>query len=282
LFQLDGQTPHFFVTVEEGDISNLCQYKWYEWIYFRENKNGFPLHRELLGRSLMGPAKGEGNEMAHWCLKANGQVVPRRTHRPLSADELLTSDTELKKRERFIKNIASKYGTSEIAPTFKTTTDEYEVELYEDDDETLPPTPDLDDPVDATGRALDSQPAYDQLINAGLMLPNDGEFQPVTVIGRTLWLNRNPEGKYNAIPQLNTMTYDVLFPDGNVKEYAVNIISENILQQVDNDGYSKTRLDCIVDHRTTDAALTTNNAYTTNAQDVKRLRNTMCGWQLLL
>ena len=26
LFQLDGQTPQFLVTGEEGDISNLCQY----------------------------------------------------------------------------------------------------------------------------------------------------------------------------------------------------------------------------------------------------------------
>jgi hypothetical protein len=216
LFQLDGQTPHFSVTGEEGDIWNLCQYKWYEWIYFRENKNGFPLHRELLGRSL-GPAKGEGNEMAQWCLKANGQVVLRRTHRPLSADEL-TSDTELKKRDRFIKNIASKYGSSETAPAIEMTTADYEFELYEDNDEKTPPTPDLDDPIDATGRALDSQPAYDQLINAELMLSNDGEFQPVTGVGRIIGPNGKPEGKYNTVSKLNTMSYDVLFPDGNVKE----------------------------------------------------------------
>jgi hypothetical protein len=29
-FQLDGQTPQFSVTGEEDDISNLCQFKWYE------------------------------------------------------------------------------------------------------------------------------------------------------------------------------------------------------------------------------------------------------------
>ena len=76
LFQLDGRNAHYTVTGQEGDISNLCQFNWYKWCYFREN--GFPLNVETLGR-ILGPAKGEGNEMCQWVLKANGNVVPRRT-----------------------------------------------------------------------------------------------------------------------------------------------------------------------------------------------------------
>ena len=34
LFQLLGQTPHFATFGEEGDISNICQFGWYEWVYF--------------------------------------------------------------------------------------------------------------------------------------------------------------------------------------------------------------------------------------------------------
>ena len=63
LFQLEGQTPHFTVTGEEGDISNLCQFDWYQYCYFREQKRPFPMAREVLGR-VLGPAKGEGNEMS--------------------------------------------------------------------------------------------------------------------------------------------------------------------------------------------------------------------------
>ena len=63
LFQLEGQTPHFTVTDEEGDISNLCQFDWYQWCYYREKKSYFPLAREVLGR-VLGPAKREGNEIA--------------------------------------------------------------------------------------------------------------------------------------------------------------------------------------------------------------------------
>ena len=63
---------------EEGDISSLCQYGWYEWCYYREHTAPFPNNREVLGR-VLGPACGEGNEMAQWVLKANGRVVPRRS-----------------------------------------------------------------------------------------------------------------------------------------------------------------------------------------------------------
>jgi hypothetical protein len=75
IFKLHGTNAHTALTGNEGDISNLCQYKWYDWCYFRNQKEKFPFNREILGR-ILGPAKGEGNEMAQWVLKANGNVVP--------------------------------------------------------------------------------------------------------------------------------------------------------------------------------------------------------------
>ena len=80
-FNLEGQNAYMQLFSEQGDISNICQYSWYKWVYYREKTNKFPFHREVLGQSL-GPSVGEGNEMCHWMLKANGKVVPRRTHRP--------------------------------------------------------------------------------------------------------------------------------------------------------------------------------------------------------
>ena len=49
-------------------------------------------------------------------------------------------------------------------------------------------------------------------------------------------------------PFLNSIIYDVEFPDGQVKEYAANIIAENMLTQVDSDGMSTTLMEAIVDH----------------------------------
>jgi hypothetical protein len=43
LFSLHSTSPHTALTGEEGDISTLCQHKWYDWCYFREQKELFPL-----------------------------------------------------------------------------------------------------------------------------------------------------------------------------------------------------------------------------------------------
>jgi hypothetical protein len=120
--------------------------------------------------------------------------------------------------------------------------------------------PDFDDPVDATGRAIDSQPAYDELIDVELMLPQNGEYQPAIVTGCTIGPSGRPEGEYDLNPQLNTfLMYDVRFPDGDVKAYTTNTISEYLMNQLDHEGFSTTLFHCIVRHRSNDQALTQAN-----------------------
>ena len=75
-FKLHGMTPHTVTLAEEGDISSLCHFGWHEWGYYREQTAAFPHNRKVLGR-VLGPARGKGNEMAQWVLKANRQIVPR-------------------------------------------------------------------------------------------------------------------------------------------------------------------------------------------------------------
>ena len=75
-FKLHGTTSHTATLTEEGDISSLCQFGWYEWCYYREQTAAFPHNCEVLGW-ILGPTRGEGNEMAQWILKANRWVVPR-------------------------------------------------------------------------------------------------------------------------------------------------------------------------------------------------------------
>ena len=45
---------------------------------------------------------------------------------------------------------------------------------------------------------------------------------------------------------LNSMVYDVDFLDGTIREYAVNIISENMLTQVDEYVYILTLMEVII------------------------------------
>ena len=85
-FKLDGTTSHTATLAEECDISSLCQFGWYEWCYYHEQTTAFPHNCEVLGW-ILGPARGEGNEMAQWILKANGRVVPRQSLQPLTTAE---------------------------------------------------------------------------------------------------------------------------------------------------------------------------------------------------
>ena len=73
------------------------------------------------------------------------------------------------------------------------------------------------------------------------------------------------------------------FPDGQVKEYAANIIAENMLTQVDSDGMSATLMEAIVDLRKDDKkALQHHDNYVQTKNGRRHLRKTRKGWELLL
>ena len=56
-------------------------------------------------------------------------------------------------------------------------------------------------------------------------------------------------------PALNTAIYDVRFPDGAIKQYAANIITENLYMQVDMDGHTTLLIDSIIDHKKDEEAV---------------------------
>eukprot|EP00980_Cylindrotheca_fusiformis_P000803 scaffold196_cov113-Cylindrotheca_fusiformis.AAC.4 len=51
------------------------------------------------------------------------------------------------------------------------------------------------------------------------------------------------EGVYDPIPERNTMSYDVEFDDGMVKEYSANVIAEELFNQTDDEGFTVTHFD---------------------------------------
>ena len=78
MFQLHGSNAHTYTMGEEVDISNICQFQFYEWCYYYDSVDGFPHHRLVLGR-VLGTSVGVGKEMAQWILKGNGRVVSQRS-----------------------------------------------------------------------------------------------------------------------------------------------------------------------------------------------------------
>ncbi len=201
-----------------------------------------------------------------------------RSVRHLSKQET-DSETEKERRSVVTDLITTRWGTT-ITPAPVDNTKDFDA--YEDDDEDPHLIPEFEDPVDATGQAIDLQPAYNRLINVELMMPQQDHMRSAKVMGQTIGPTGRVDGTYDENPILNTMMYDVEFNDGEVREYAANVIAENLLNQVDDEGFTMTRLKSINDHKTTDSAVTKSNAYTTNRLGVKRMRKTTCGWSLLV
>ena len=107
--------------------------------------------------------------------------------------------------------------------------------------------------------------------------------QTAKVIQRSLGADGVIVGTYDDKPALNSIVCDVEFPDGNIREYAANVIAENMLTQVDEDGFSLSLMEGIVDDkRYPVTALSKDDKYVVTRRGQKRLRKTTVGWKLLI
>ena len=150
-------------------------------------------------------------------------------------------------------------------------------DYLDDDDEMDGPveSPDHEDILDSMGRILEQQPAFDKIINVEVMIQTGDEMAMGKVARRSLDADGRTTGTYHDNPFLNTITYDVEFSDGQIKEYGTNIIAENMLTQVDSDRYSLSLMDSIIDHkRNPSQAIPMEDKYTTTKSGQKRLRKT--------
>ena len=155
----------------------------------------------------------------------------------------------------------------------------------DNDDEMNGPveSPDHEDILDSTGRILEQQPEFDKIINAEVIIQNGDEMAMGKVARRSLDADGRMTGTYHDNPFLNTITYDIEFPNGQVKEYGANIIAENMLTQVDSDGYSLSLMDSSIDHqRDPSQAIPMEDKHIMTKSSQKRLRKSTKGWKLLI
>ena len=150
-------------------------------------------------------------------------------------------------------------------------------------DEQLVKSPEHEDILDSTGRILEQQPAFNKIINAEVMIQNGNEMSMGKVARQSLDTDGRTTGTYHDNPFLNTVTYDIELSDGQVKEYGANIIAENMLTQVNSDGYSLSLMDSIVDHcKDPSETIPVEEKYIATKSGQRRLHKTMKGWELLI
>jgi hypothetical protein len=73
------------------------------------------------------------------------------------------------------------------------------------------------------------------------------------------------------------------FPDGELREYAANILAENMLCQVDHEGHNIMLMRKIIDYKKDEAmAVPIEDKYLTPRSGQRRLRKTTQGWSFLV
>eukprot|EP00957_Ditylum_brightwellii_P201451 15325708-Ditylum_brightwellii.AAC.1 len=106
----------------------------------------------------------------------------------------------------------------------------------------------IEETVDANGTLIDQQPTYNKIVNAKVQLHHQDHIITGKVKRRTLGPNGKTSGSYHDNSMLNSTIYEMEFPDREVKKYAANMIAENILTQVDYEGFTTTIMEGITDH----------------------------------
>ena len=92
---------------------------------------------------------------------------------------------------------------------------------------------------------------FNKFLGIYVELPgNDDESK---VLERVKNRKRDHDGRLIGITNpnsvLNTAIYNIETPDGNIQEYSVNVIAENLWNQVDDDGYDYSMHFEIIGHR---------------------------------
>ena len=267
--QLKGMTPETMLSGQPTDISHLTEYSWYEWIYYWDDAAPYPMPRENLGRCL-GPAENAGNAMSQWIMNRNGTVIPKQTLRTLTKTELNSPVDQLRMKE-FDESIRNKLGGSVSIPDADEL-DEIPVEN-----------------VDAAGvtnenriQEADEIEDYDQYLNAEVILPNGEHMQSARVIRRVKDDMGSVIGRYNDNPILDSRVYEVMFPDGVMRQYSANVIAQSLWETSDPEGYEHQMARMVVDHRSDDKALTWSDVERIRGKGKSHGYKTTKGWHFCI
>ena len=115
-----------------------------------------------------------------------------------------------------------------------------------------------------------------------MLLPQGEDMRLAKVIRRNVDSDGKVIGDYNNIPTLKTILYDIQFPDDAIKTYSANLIAENILMQVDEDGYHCQSLEFILDHSSDNIAVDKKNKWIVSKRGRLSMRQTTVGCKFRL
>jgi hypothetical protein len=197
-------------------------------------------------------------------------VVHRSTFRPLTQEEWDSATGKEKCRhfdEQVEEVLKESVEEQDYADDPTIVTPSYEP-YEDDDDQKVVQVPDVDD-----------VPDFDVYLDAEVLLPK-GDRQLTAKVKRQ---KREQDGTLKGTAHKNPISdsriYEVEFPEGEIAEYAANVLAQNIISQCDLEGNQFFLMDSIVDFKKDGHAveLADQHLYVNGRQ---HQRKTTKGWKL--
>jgi hypothetical protein len=116
IFSLQGEVPEMVMSGKMLDISQFCEFAFYDWVMFRDEPVAFSDDNPVLGRYL-GPAINVSPALTAKILKTSGQVVYRSTYRQLTVAELENA-AHVSMRTKFDLSILDRFGAETALDDF--------------------------------------------------------------------------------------------------------------------------------------------------------------------
>ena len=276
-----GRTALEIITGETPDISEYLDFSFYDWITYRTDAGMGELS---LGRWL-GVSHKVGQLMSYWILTSSARVISCVTVQRLTNLEQQTMEWKQNMHDynEKIKEKVDHVSDTELkldeVPKWNHLSLAEEDEVFKEEFRKVINDKSILD-ADESEPSLNDDGMY---VNMEIGLPRgeDGNLERAIVKKRAVDVDGNPIGVPNKNPILDSSMYEVEYIDGTIEVLPANLIAENILSQVDQEGHRQMMLDEIIDHRANDAAVKKENGYIVNPRyNTKRRKMTTKGWEI--
>jgi hypothetical protein len=285
----EGRTPLEIITGDTPDISEYMDFDFYDWVLYRSNAG---LGEVEVARWL-GVSHRVGRLMSYWLLPGSGIPISATTVQRMTNDEKSTEEMQkyMIQYDERLKNTFEAQSADltstlrDVHPSYVIDPEDEDSTFFDEftrviDDKRLKHADDEDDEVAPSRTEVTTDPYVG--MEMALVRGGEGELIHATVRKRVRDHDGKPVGVAHPNPLLDSRKYEVQYVDGHVEELTANLIAENLIAQVDEEGRRQMMLSTIIDHRVLPDAIPQSKGTYANSYGVKRRKTTTRGWELLV
>ena len=278
----DERTGYELVTGRTPDISEYCDFDFYDLVWFWPNTTASHTDKNRQLARWVGVAHRIGSTMCYYLIPESGLLIANTSVQHVIRDDYMNQDIK-RQIDEFNAKLTERLNDTNFIMNndMSKPLDIYDDDnrdadddgLQEDETNSMPEAEDLD--VETLDKYIGTTFLLDPARNENNVATK------VKVIRQNTDFNGRPIGKANNNPLLDTREYICEYPDGTLDTYHANTIAENLWSQCDSEGQEFMLYKEIIDHRKDDKAISTNDGVKVE-NGVSKPIMTTAGWEILV